>query len=39
MLNGDITLSQKTWIRSISLMKDYKASITSLKWVVYTNLF
>lgn len=38
MLNKDIILSQKTWVRGILLIKNYKASIISSKRVVYINL-
>ena len=38
MPNKDITLSQKTRVRSISLIKDHETSINSSKEVVYTNL-
>ena len=37
-LNGNITLSQETCVRSISLIKNYKAFITSSRGVVRTNL-
>lgn len=39
MLNGSITLSQKTRVESISLIKNYEVFNTSSKAVVYTNLF
>lgn len=36
--NEDIMLSQKTRVRSISLIKDHKTSTTSSREVVYINL-
>lgn len=39
MPNRDIMLSQKTWIRGISLIKNHEASITSSRKVICINLF
>lgn len=38
MPNKDMTLSQKTQIQGILLIKNHEASTTSLKGVVYINL-